>query len=133
MFQSKILKIFLTIAISSNLCFGQDAQYLPKGSTTEMSGFLFSVPRTQELRKTELEHHTYKLLNESLEKSLSEQNLIITQEREKEKILLDRNDVLARDLKDARDTSDKVKILWFALGVVGTGLAIYGASKIPSR
>lgn len=131
---SKNLKSFLiTILISSNICFADDAKYISAGQNAPYDGFLFTVPKTQELRKTVIEHKTYKLINESLEKSVTEQSNIITLERDKNKMLLEQNDKLAVELKDARDTSDRTKLLWFALGVIGTGLVTYGISKAVNK
>ena len=107
--------------------------FLPKGSTTQYDGFLFDVPRAQELRKIELEHKTYQLLNDSLTTTVNEQNNIISQNGEKVKLLTDQNDKLAKELMDSRQSSEFTKILWFGLGVIITGAAFYGASKITQH
>lgn len=66
----------------------------------------------------------------SLKKSIN-----IYQENEKlyqdeNTLLLNRNIELTKSLNDSRETSDWAKIGYFTLGVVVTGAAVWGASRL---
>jgi len=136
MFQLKNYKSFSTvilIALTCNSAFGESAVYLSKGSPSPFDGMLFTIPKAQELRQNEIELKTYKLLNESLKKSLSEQENIILNEKQKNTLLVERNDELAKDLKDARQTSDFTKAMWFILGMAAVGLGGFAVLKISNK
>lgn len=119
--------IALTI---SNLAFGQNVTLLKKNQPAPYDGYLFTPAETLQLKNTTTERDSYKLLNTSLQTSLDTETKIADLNNTKANDLMTDNEKLSVDLKAARDTSELTKVLWFTLGIVATGAAMYGASKI---
>lgn len=130
---SKILKIFLITLVSISLpttSFGNnEVLYLEKGSPAPFQGFLFPKEKAEELRKMNIEFDAIKNINLSLEKSVKLQQDNIELSNNKNKILLDQNDNLAKSLFEARQVTSLEKFLYFGLGVVLTGVTAYGLQK----
>lgn len=129
----KIWKIFLII---SNLiffiarpCLAGDVTYIELGTKAPYSGYLFTPEKTQETRQKLIDGDTYKSLNESLQKSLdfNKQNLQLIEE--KNTLLSNQNDNLAKRLYDERQMSDWTKAFWFGAGVIASILITYGIKK----
>jgi hypothetical protein len=68
--------------------------------------------------------------NKSYQKSVELYKSNETAYQDENTLLLNRNLSLSKSLNDAKETSDLTKILYFGLGVVITGGAFYGASKL---
>lgn len=126
---NKLISIIL-ILFTAFPAFAEEAYYLEKTKPAPYTGFLFSPEKTQEIRKTYLEHENYKLINESLKSSLDFQVNIIKQKSEQLNLSMERNTVLAKELRDERSMGDLERIGWFALGIIATGVAGYGISRI---
>ena len=125
----KRLLIFLISAtLIINSAFAATA--LKKGQLAPSDGVFFSNEEAQKLMADAKELDTLKKLNLSLNLSLdyTTQNNEILQK--KTSVLMDQNNTLATRLYEARDVSNMERIMWFGLGVLGTGLAAYGISKI---
>lgn len=135
----KNLRSFLTNLLSSFLIIvcmmhstaqADQVRYLLKGETAPYTGFLFDEEKANNIKNAVVERDGYKLINESLERSIqlhkANQELYI-QQRD---IFRTQNDKLAIELEKERSTSTLSHILWFSLGVLATGIAVYGAKQI---
>ena len=129
----KLTALLLILTSSTFLTrnsYAEDAVLLTKGSPAPFEGFLIDRPKALEFRGITFERDEYKLLNESLTKSLQLYKDNDKINGEKLSIVLTQNDKLAQELNSARSTSNWEKTLWFLGGVVITGAAFYGAAKL---
>lgn len=120
----------MSFLIVANPSFAQDVQYLSKDQKAPFEGFLFTAPKASELKDAVIERDNYKLINLSLEKSLELEKKNSELQNQKVNVVLEQNLNLTKSLNEERSMSNWERILWFGLGVVGTGMAVYGASKI---
>lgn len=125
-----MIKIILIFSLISNLSYAEDTVYLEKDQKAPYNGYLFTEPKAKEIRIKLLEGEANKELNESLGKT----NQWLLQNSElKDKQLtyaMERMNSLASTLRDERSTSNWERALYFSLGVVATGLSLYGLKKI---
>lgn len=125
-----IISIVLSNAIVLNNAFAEeDAVYLAKDSKAPYAGILLPVEKAAELRKNLIELDTLKAINESYTKSIQMYKQSIQLSEDKYNTLLNQNDKLALALVESRQSNDLQKIIWFGLGVLATGFALYGAKK----
>ena len=129
-FPRKILKIFLISLLIGNTALGLDAKYLPIGTPAPFEGYLLTVPKAKEIRQQLIEADDLKVLNTSLNKSLVLQKEITTLTEDKVKLVSDQNDKLAKSLMDERSVSSWERLIWFSLGIIGTGVAVWSIKKI---
>lgn len=128
------LKSFVTILISLNLacapCFGDDPTLLQKDQAAPYEGLLFSQPKAQDIRNKLLERDAFKSTNESLERTISLKTENITLLESQKELLLKNNDSLATSLHAERTSNMWTYFGFFALGVGGTILGLYGIKQI---
>ena len=120
----------LISSIFSTRLRSEDVVLLNKDDKAPYTGLLFPREKALEVRRTVLENDELKLINQSFQRSI---DLYKTNESESEKqkqILLERNDQLANQLSKSRSMTDWERIAWFVGGVVVTGAAVWGASKL---
>lgn len=132
MYLQKNLLISLTlVSLISNLAFADSSvSFIKKGDVATYDGYLFTIPKAEELRNITIERNSFKLLNESLNKSVELQDNLIKLDEQKVNKLLEQNDKLAVSLNDARTTSEWTKLLWFFTGIAVTGVAFYGVNRL---
>lgn len=127
---NKIFCIVLIVIQGMSVANANEVRYLLKGEQAPYEGFLFDTEKANNIKNAVVERDGYKLINESLERSLqlhkANQELYI-QQRD---IFRTQNDKLANELEKERSTSTLSHILWFSLGVLATGIAVYGAKQI---
>lgn len=105
---------------------------LQKDEKAPFAGILFNNEDANKLRVQLLERDTYESLNVSYEKSLKlmKDNEVLRDEQVK--LLTESQLRLIRQLKDEKEVGTWERIAWFALGVVATSAAVYGAKKITN-
>ena len=131
---NKTLWIF-SIVVSNALVFNPLARanevvHLEQGKPSPYSGVLFPVEKANELRKMAIELETLRSINESYIKSIGLYQKTIQLHEEKYQLVYNQNDKLSEALVESRRSSDLQKIIWFSLGVLATGFAVYGAKKV---
>ena len=126
----KHLKIFLIIVslISCNV-YGQEVHVLTQGQPAPFSGVLFPNKKANEIRKQLIQGDGYKLINESLEKSITLYKDNEKLQNEKINLLLTENINLNNRVDSLKKSNDLERVIWFSLGVLATGFALYGAKK----
>lgn len=123
-------KYIICLILTAQVAIAQDAKYLKKDTPAPFDGFLITSKRVEELKIGINERDRYKLLNESLERSLVLEKENNELQEKKVNLLTEQNDKLAKTLGEERNVSDLTKILWFSLGVIATGFAIYGVKQL---
>jgi len=94
------------------------------------SGFVFPVSKAQDCRLALIEKEQYEAIKASYDRSIK---LYKTTERisdDKMLALSQENFNLSTQLSETKSSSQYSNILWFGLGVLATGLSIYGAKQI---
>ena len=93
-------------------------------------GTLLDVEKAVKIRDQLVDGDSCKKENESFQKSIDLYKSNETLYQGENTLLLNRNIELSKTLNDSRETSDWVKVGFFALGVVITGTAVWGASRL---
>lgn len=119
--------LLISVSLSVNVAVAEEAIVLNQGQPAPYTGLLLDQNKANELY-TDL--NNYKLLNNSLEKSVK---LYLDNEdlyNKKINMLLEQNNKLADNLNKVRSSSDWEKVLWFGLGFFSVGLGIYGVKAV---
>lgn len=110
----------------SNEARSEDSVFISKGESAPYSGILFTETKAGAIRKELLEGDKTKLLLET-EKHRSERLGQIVQLKDEEiELYQTQNNRLLK----AKDRSDTMNYIWFGLGVLATGMAVYGAGAL---
>ncbi len=125
----KIFVQFLAISLISNTAYA-DVIWLEKGTAANFSGFLFDEKAGKDVKAKLVDLEYFQKLNESLQKQVTFLEAIEKRSEEKLTIVLDRNDQLAKSLNSARSLNDLERVLYFAAGVLGTILVLYGVKQV---
>jgi len=129
MFLKKIFLSFLILLTASNSLADNsppNAVFLEFHQEAPFSGYLLSKEKVDDFRRMSIE------IQKDIEiiDSLNHSNYLITENfnnsQEQLNILLTQNEKLAKRESD----SEFNKIIWFAAGVVFTGLAVWGAGQL---
>lgn len=103
---------------------------IEKGTEAPFKGYLFPEDKALKFRKDLIELDGLRELEKSYQKSL---DLSISNEAKynsKVNILLEQNDKLATALYSSKDRNSWENAGWFVLGILVTGTAFYGASRL---
>lgn len=103
---------------------------LEQGAAAPFQGYLFPKDKALDLRKELIELDTLKALEKSYIKSIDLYILNENRMNEKINILLEHNDKLASTLAKSEDRDAFENKIWFAMGILVTGLAVYGAGQL---
>lgn len=120
----------MSLLVTSSIAKSDEVILLNKDQTAPYTGFLFPREKALEFRKIDIENDELKIVNASFSRSIDIFKKNEDLSEKKVNILLERNDVLAKDLTDARTLTDWQKIGYFVGGVVLTGVSVWGASQL---
>jgi hypothetical protein len=120
-----ILLIGLTVV---NNVYGvdNDPVYLSSGERAPFNGILFSESKAQSIRSELLESDKTKLLLETEKNRTIRLGQIIELKDEEIELYHKQN----QRLNKINDRSDTLNYIWFGLGVLATGAAVYGAGAL---
>ena len=107
-----------------------DYMVMAKGDVAQCDGVLFSPDATKRADEAQQDIKYYRLMNDRLE--------LRSQFQEKEIAILDKrlalyvqqSDVLAKEVVRKEGEDKWQKIIYFGLGVLATGIAVYGAAQL---
>lgn len=116
--------------IISITCFADDPYLASKGTILPQDSWVFSPTKALEIRNKLIDLDTNVKLNESLQKSLTLEQLNGKIQQDKINLVMEQNDKLAKSLYAERSVSDGTKLVWFLIGVSATILTTYGVSQI---
>lgn len=126
----KILSLILLSSIFIHPALVDQAIDLKEGQIAPYAGTLLDKEKANKVKNELIEKDGLKEDNTSLNKQLiyykSNEDLL----NKKGDMLLNQNIEMTKVLNDARNTSTLEKIGFFVLGVVVTGAAVYGASRL---
>lgn len=103
-----------------------DSTFIEKGKPAPFSGVLFSEDKAQGIRNELLESDKTKLLLETERNRSQRLGQIIELKDEEIELYQKQNTRLLK----ANDRSDTLNYVWFGLGILATGLAVYGAGAL---
>ena len=126
--KSYLIKILLIFSITVN-SFAGEAVLLEQNKPAPFSGILFPKEQAEQMRKELLERDSLIIINKSLEESIKHNKDIIQISDLKINNLSEQNDNLAKSLYSERSMTNWERLAFFALGVIGTGLAVYGIKE----
>lgn len=113
----------LTFSINAK---ANDVLFIEKGSAAPFSGVLFPEDKASELRRDLLESDKTKIYLES-ERQTSKNLVQLSQLKDSEIELYRKQNVRLQRLEDS---SSKMNYIWFGLGILATGVAVYGAGGL---
>jgi len=129
-----MIKLFLTslliFAFTIQCALANQSVELDKGQLAPFPGTLLDKETANKVKNELIEKDALVKTNESLNRSIKlykDNQDILGDQKD---MLIKQNIELTKTLNDARDTSDWVKVGYFVLGVVVTGAAAYGASRL---
>lgn len=99
-------------------------------TTINAKEYCFSEEEVQKLYKDVKERDAYLEINKSLEKTIELKDLQLEARAEQVEIYAEQHKVLTDTVRDVRNLSTWERVAWFSLGVLGTSLAVYGATRI---
>lgn len=122
-----MFKYILSLVLISNSVLADDSIAVTKGTPVPYDGVLLSNSKANELYK-KLQDTTD--LNTSLYKSIDLYKIKDNYSNNEIQQLLDSNQKLSSTLNQQEQSQRTQEILWFALGVLATGLSVYAVKKI---
>lgn len=109
-----------------NNVYGQDTQYVEKGSPAPFTGILFTEKKAQAIRAELLDGDKNKLQLETERNRVERLNQIIELKSEEIELYQKQN----RRLLKTHERTETLNYVWFGLGILATGLAVYGAGML---
>jgi hypothetical protein len=123
----KLSLLLIPIFLISSTVRSEDSVLLNKGTPAPYTGFLVPRERINELR---IESEEQKALIASYARSVDLYKKNEEASDRQVNILLERNDKLSKELTSTRSVSTFEKTAWFIGGILVSGAAVYGASKL---
>lgn len=122
-----VVALLIGSAIANN-AYGadNDVVFLNSGDRAPFTGILFSEQKAQSLRSELLEADKTKLLLETEKNRSNRLGQIIELKDEEIELYQKQNQRLLR----SNDRNDTLNYVWFGLGILATGLAVYGAGML---
>jgi hypothetical protein len=124
---SKNWLIFLIIvSLISHISFAKDAIPINKGDQAPFNGILLSTKKAEQVRIELIEKDQFAIFNKALLEVNDDQAKIIKNQRTQVRLLSEQNNKLMNQIERTKWE----RHLWFGLGVLATGLSIYGAKQL---
>lgn len=123
---SHLVLALLIFSIVANNVYGQDSQFIEKDQKAPFSGILFTEKKAQDIRSELLDGDKNELLLETERNRTERLGQIISLKNEEIELYHKQNTRLMK----SNDRSDTLNYIWFGLGIVVTGLAVYGAGGL---
>ena len=120
---SLLVLICLIGSINAN---SQDSVYLDKDKPAPFSGILFTEKKAQSIRSELLEGDKTKLLYETEKHRSDRLGQIVALKDEEIELYQKQNTRLLK----SNNRSDTLNYIWFGLGILATGAAVYGAGAL---
>jgi hypothetical protein len=122
--------LLIALLIIPQPVFADAVTNIEKGQPAPYSGVLMDKQKAEKVRDELIEKDALVKINESLNKSIilhrNNEDIITNQN----KMLLNQNIEVTKALNETRETSTITKIGYFLGGVIITGAAVYGASRL---
>jgi hypothetical protein len=121
----KLLKKFLILLTIISISDPSHAAgvLVKAGTPVPFDGFLFNYQDTNDIKNQLIDKDMYKQLTESYQRTIEFYN-------KKDSIYENQITLLNNENQSLRSRSEWSNYLWFALGVLATGFAVYGAKKV---
>lgn len=120
-----MIKLLLIISLIGNIGYADDVTYINQNDKAPYNGYLFTEQKTRDIRIQLIDSD----LNKTLNSSLREENTRLQSNSDKKdqqiKLVMDRNDELAKTVSEQQSTSTLIKVAYF----VGGMLLTYGAIR----
>jgi hypothetical protein len=126
----RLLLTTLLILSITNRSFAEDSVFIEKNQPAPFAGFLLPKDKGNKVAQDLLELEADRKLIESFTKTLKLYDSTDKFRESQLDILFSQNDKLSKELKEAHTTTNFERVVWVGLGVLATGLAIYGAKQI---
>jgi hypothetical protein len=123
---SHLVLLCLIGLATGNNAYGQDSQFIEKDQKAPYSGILFTEKKAQDIRTELLDGDKNKLLLETERNRSSRLGQIIELKNEEIELYNKQNVRLMK----SNDRSDTLNYIWFGLGILATGIAVYGAGGL---
>jgi hypothetical protein len=121
----RILLIFLII-VNSKIGFANESVFIKKGEASPFTGLLFTEERANLLRKELIDSDITRVrLSSEKERSALLRDSIKLRDDEIE-LLRTQNKLVERQNRN----SEAMKYIYFGLGILATGMAVYGAGAL---
>lgn len=115
-----------TLLLGSTAANSQDSQYIEKGSPAPYTGILFTEKKAQSIRNELLEGDKAKVELKAEQNKTKRLNEVIVLKNEEIDLYKTQNERLT----SAKERSDTMNYIWFGMGILATGLAVYGAGQL---
>lgn len=125
--------LLATIFLFSQVTFAaceNDVELLKKGEVSPCTGLLYSPAADDEANRAFENAEKFKNINDLLVKkniAMETQNEIV---EKRLNLYITESQILAERLTKKENRSEWQKVLYFSLGVLATGIAVYGAKQI---
>ena len=124
---NKIKNLLLTsLLIFSVTVRSEDVISIKKGEPAPFSGLLFTQEKSETIRRELLELDKLLIRNESLSKQLQLSDTRIELKEEQ----IESYRLQNRRLEKANNLNSNMQYIWFGLGILVTGAAVYGAGAL---
>lgn len=116
----------MTLLIFSTIGNANEAVFIKKNESAPFSGFIFSEQHAREIRKELIEKDIATAEVQSARQQLKNFSRIIELKDEEIESYASQNQRLLK----YKESSDNMKYVWFGLGIVVTGIAVYSAQGL---
>lgn len=126
----KLILMLMLVSLIPVSSFANQAYDIKAGQPAPVDGVLFDKEKANEIKNELIEKDGLVRTNNSLNKTIELQTKNNELTNQTNEILMGRNLELTKSLNDSRETSTFTKVLYFVGGVVITGAAVWGATRL---